>query len=100
MPTFHEIAATLVLIYLLFVKIGYMDDDSINWAPHTKRPLNVNLCHSVGLDNSAIDFIQRYHGVWDDHFRGCYGRRLGWTGGPIGAYARVVILQMQTFLLQ
>lgn len=58
MSTCGEIASSLTSLYRLFVTLGYMSVDEINWPPHNATTLNVSKCIELGYDSSAIDLLQ------------------------------------------
>ena len=59
MATHDEIAEVLVKIYTLLISIGYVKDADMRWAPHSETDLDVAYCRTVGLNNHAIDFLQK-----------------------------------------
>lgn len=59
MSTQDEIATSLTCLYQLFVTLGYLTEDDINWPPHGTTPLNVSKCIQLGYDPSAIDVLQK-----------------------------------------
>lgn len=42
MSTQDEIARSLTALYRLFVKLGYLTVDEINWPPQNAKPVNVS----------------------------------------------------------
>ncbi|MCJ1394844.1 hypothetical protein MMC18_007724 [Xylographa bjoerkii] len=57
MTDLSQTIATLHELYRLFIAIGYFGTDSVSWPPHTSKPLNTDLCRSVGRSESAVAFI-------------------------------------------
>ena len=57
-----EIATSLKSLYRLFVNLGYLTEDEINWPPHDADPFNVSKCIELGYDPSAIDLLRKIHG--------------------------------------
>lgn len=59
MSTQDEIASSLTFLYRLFVTLGYLTEDEINWPPHNAKPFNVSKCIELGYHSSAINLLQK-----------------------------------------
>ena len=54
-----EIAEALGRIYKFFVKIGYVTEEEMKWPPHSSADLDLDFARSQGLDENAIDLLQK-----------------------------------------
>lgn len=54
-----EIAASLTRIYRLFVDIGYLSEADLKLAPHGPEELRADLCRQVGMNATAIAFLEK-----------------------------------------
>ena len=59
MATHEAIASALTDLYHLLIATGYIENDQIGWPPHTASPLDLVTCQEVGLDQIAVDFLEK-----------------------------------------
>lgn len=59
MSTHDEIARSLTALYRLFVKLGYLTVDEINWPPHNAKPFNVSKCLELGYHTLAVYLLRK-----------------------------------------
>lgn len=59
MSTQKDVVDSLMSLYCLFVTLGYLTKDEINWPPHDVIPFNVSRCVELGYDPSAIELLRR-----------------------------------------
>ncbi|KAJ9616778.1 hypothetical protein H2200_000497 [Cladophialophora chaetospira] len=55
----EEIAEAMSRLYRLFIKIGYVTEEEMKWPPHSTSDLDIEFCRSQGLDENAINLLQK-----------------------------------------
>lgn len=59
MSSTDDIAASLLRIYDVFRDIGYISLEDIVPAPHDEGAINIELWRSIGMNDTAIDFLRK-----------------------------------------